>query len=110
MEKIPTEFALIELDKLINHILDEIVPFRFRDTYTLNEFLLDCLYKLAKKSEDDLMLVEEYLNGVIEELKLTGKNYKPILFHIDRMVEYFRDNIESNYDVNDLKEILSKVR
>lgn len=107
LDNIPTEFAICELAKIKQHILDDDLSFHQREIYSVKEFLLHNLYSFAKRSEGDLILVEQYLIGVFDEFSAHA-NSKFILSHIERIFEAFRDSNQLDFTVVDVKGLFSK--
>ncbi|MBL7690789.1 MAG: hypothetical protein JNM41_04290 [Flavipsychrobacter sp.] len=106
LDNIPTKFALNELGKIKKHILDDDLPFRSIE-YSVKDFILNNLYAFAKRSEADLMLVEQFLSDIHDEF-ISHANSKAIIFHIERILEAFRDSIQSAFVVADVKLIFSQ--
>ena len=109
LNKFDTFFALNELKRVIDHVLDAELPHNPFHTPSIKDFILDCLYKLSAKSESDMILVEEFLNAAIIELQPTRLNAKSLYFHIDRIVENFRASDKYTYKLTDVKNILAHI-
>jgi hypothetical protein len=107
LNNISTSFALNEISKLKEHILDEDVPFNSREFYSTKDFILHNVYQLAKKGEDDLREVEHFLNVAYQEFKSSHSNASELLFHIGRILEIYRDSDKTTYQTHELKKLLS---
>ncbi len=106
LREIPTSFALGELSKIRNHILDEDLPFHAKEFFSTKDFIIHNVYQLAKKSESDLSLVELFLMELYHQYK-SHSNSSQILFHVSRVLEIFRESDETVFQIHELKNFLS---
>lgn len=109
LSKIDTRIALNNLGKIKSHFLDD-DDYRNRPHVpSKKDFLLDCLYNLSRKSEYDLELVESFLLTTIEDLKKTHENANVIYYHIDRIIERYRETT-NKVEESKLFEILDNIK
>lgn len=111
LDNIDTGFALTKISSLSQHILDvnQSVHSNHMRSPSLKDIILDILYRLAKESESDLLLVEEFLYNLYEESKNIHENAKDILYHIDRIVERFREVDGNTYEIGALRKVVNYI-
>lgn len=104
---VDTRKALTMVDNLIYLTLNE--ERGNRDFVNPGGILLDWLNGFASKSEQDLILVYDFLISQVE--KLTGKysNSKNFYWFASRVIEKYRTSNLSNKSVNEVKNILKKI-
>ncbi|GAA4461801.1 hypothetical protein GCM10023093_07190 [Nemorincola caseinilytica] len=105
---IPAKLVLKEMQRIIHHILDKSEPIESRD-YSIKDFIWDCLFKVSKRNEEDLLDVESFLYTAYDGLKDSHSNAHEILFCIDRVLENYRDLDGNVYQPTDISRILATV-
>jgi hypothetical protein len=105
---IDTRFALEEIEQIMYMVVDE--KYKSEKFYeSAQNFIIEVLYGLSSKSENDLMLVEEHLKIWSNQLANAYSNHKLLLWHSTNIVENFRNSYSKQKTNKEVAAILSMV-
>ncbi len=105
---VDTNFALEELDKVAYLLLDEEANKIFSGD-SPRHFILEIIYGLAAKSEEDLILVEAFLNKAAKQLDGSYKNVYDLNWYIERIFENYRNAENAKYTIQNIQSKLSSI-
>ncbi|MGN8059717.1 restriction endonuclease [Pedobacter sp. 22163] len=103
--KVDTAWALSEIDDLICLLLVE-EDNRSRFYETAKHFLLEVINDFAAKSEEDLLMVENFLRKKMFELAPDFKLAHHLLWYIERAIEDFRNSEVEPMKISKIKLLL----
>jgi hypothetical protein len=106
IKKIDTKKALQEIEDIVYLIIDDRYndPRSFHDT--ARHLILDWIYQLAAKSENDLMEVAEFLEKMKDKLVSGNPNAIDMNWYINRIFENFRGSDKTIKSITEIKNIL----
>jgi hypothetical protein len=108
LARIDTQVALNKLSSMM-HVL-----FVNRETRMMRKdvksILLDFLFSLAEKSEEDLLIVDTFLSGIKERFKGHVIDFSELNRYRERMIENFRDTSEGFSSIGYTIKILEEIK
>lgn len=102
---VPTEPALRLLRPVMFFLADR--SNRDQDLFNNpNNFVMEILHGLASKSEDDLVLVTDFMKNSYEKLKAHHQFASDILWGIETILKKYRGNGEKHFAISELDKML----
>jgi hypothetical protein len=103
--EIDTKIAITRLETVSHMLIDPNFDFN-RFWESPKQFLLEVLFGLAKKTEDDLLLVEEFMHTTAGQFINTFPTQAAHLrWHAERALDQFRESQQSGFPITTIRQI-----